>query len=172
MIIDGPGVPSTIWKQTVNVVAGNTYRFSFWAVPEISTNNIDFPVFNMAVDGLAITASFTTAGSPDNEWSQYCTLWQATTTGSVTIQINQTGGFGGFNDYGIDDIEFCTETTKPCEVDPDFNFNILKSDQCTANFSDLSVAISGTIISWSWDFDDPTSGANQYIYFTKSVTYI
>ena len=98
MIIDGPDSAETIWKQAVSVVAGDTYLFSFWAVPEISTNNTDFPAFDMVVDGVVIT-SVSTAGSPDNEWSQYCAEWIATTTGIVSIGIIQTGGFGGFNDY-------------------------------------------------------------------------
>ena len=137
MIVDGLGSPSIVWEQPVNVVAGNKYLFSFWVVPEISTDNTDFPEFDMAVNGVVIS-SVSTAGSPDNKWSQYCAEWVATTTGIVLVRIDQTGGFGGFNDYGIDDIKFetCLENEKPClEIIDRFINCIEVDDNGNAKFS-------------------------------------
>ncbi len=44
---------------------------------------------------------------------------------------------------------------------PNFSFTMPSCETRTINFTDLSVANSGVLNSWSWNFGDPASGANN-----------
>ncbi len=43
----------------------------------------------------------------------------------------------------------------------DFNFTTPSCETRTISFNDVSVANAGTIVSWSWDFADPSSGTSN-----------
>ena len=115
LIVDGGN--GSVWSETVPVVAGQEYVFSFWEIREVSDNNFgnnSTQSFDLRVNGTTI-ASFNTASALEDAWTQYCTCWTATfSSGSATIEIVQTAGTD-YNDYGIDDIEF-GQCEIPCEI--------------------------------------------------------
>jgi len=101
LVVDGISGAS-IWSQTVNVIAGKTYNFSFDFYPDIS--NGPSPSLSLNVGGTAILGGI--LGTPDN-WTTHCASYTATTSGPVVIEIIEDSS-SGFDDYGIDNISFTT----------------------------------------------------------------
>jgi len=142
LIVDGGN--GSVWSETVPVTSGQDYVFSFWEIREVSDNtsgNNSTQNFDLRVNGTTI-ASFSTASAPEDVWTQYCTTWTSTfTSGAATIEIVQTGGTG-YNDYGIDDIEF-GQCIPPCEIPQleDYFFYSISSKDCFMHkFTALSTA--------------------------------
>jgi len=148
-----------IWSttSTVNVVAGQDYVFSFWQVRGISST-ASTQTLEMRVGGATI-ATVSTVGAPQLGWTEYCTTWTATTTGTVSVSIWQTGSYNGNQDYGIDDIYFGT-CSLPCEVNANFN-PVSSPDGCTYDFTSfVNTNSSTTVVGYSWTFGDGYSSTD------------
>ncbi|MEM9338474.1 MAG: S8 family serine peptidase [Bacteroidota bacterium] len=155
MMIDGKsGIPSTVWEQTVQVVNGQTYSLSFWVNYAAA---ISYPLtLNVLLDGQDLNdqqiASFPIQ---DGGWMEYCTTWQATISGTVSLIIQQpSGGFTGY-DYGLDDVFFghCAS----CDITPQFTWS-LDDTNCTLSVDDQSLITNGTITGYTWKVIDLNSG--------------
>ncbi len=103
MVVDGGSTVADIWNNTVDVVAGEDYAFSVW-VQNVHVNMDNPAEMRFYADGNPLGQ----IDLPDNDqnWIQFFTTWTATTTGTITISIqNENTGFLG-NDFAIDDIVF------------------------------------------------------------------
>jgi len=167
MIIDGPtSYPSGIWSQRwINVVAGQTYEFSFWNIREISDKigNNSTQIFDMTINGTVVN-TVDNSLYPSNRWVKYCVAWTATNTGSISLGISQTAGNGN-NNYGIDDIEFgtCTDP-EPCIIEPNFKFN--SDDGCTYIFNSTSFVNTGVnITSYQWTINGVIVSTSQNLIY-------
>ncbi|MBA3662925.1 MAG: T9SS type A sorting domain-containing protein [Bacteroidetes bacterium] len=85
-----------IWRQTVNVCAGNTYTFSFW------TYSVYSQTFTV---GMCVDTSKTDVTINIGGWTQHSRTWNATASGTVSIALIQNVG-SHYCDFGIDDISF------------------------------------------------------------------
>ncbi len=124
LVIDGDGFqPRDVWKETVNVTAGNTYVFSAWLNPALSAN-FPRPQLDMIING---TTLFTFFGqSLFLPWNNGHVTWQANVSGSIQIKIRQTN-FGTLGiDYGLDKIEF-----KECIPNPLVTWPIAYATICS-----------------------------------------
>ena len=108
MIVDGLGAGGTVWEQTVTVVDGYVYDFCFDYYPNVSGD--PNPELTILIDGTPVFSTTGTSGS----WQKICyNGWPAPTGGGpIQLEIRQTTN-AGFDDYGIDNIQFgtCCELT-------------------------------------------------------------
>lgn len=101
MLIDGDDdtAPQDIWMQNVQVQAGITYTFSFWA------KNL----YSQQPFGLAFMIAATQADVSSNitpgAWAKYSCTWTSAITGFVPIGLRQMSA-GPYRDLGMDDIFF------------------------------------------------------------------
>lgn len=158
MLIDGNGGTYNVWQHTntINVVMGQQYTFSFWnisAISDVGTTTTE--TFEARVNGTTVIGTFNTAGAGQQTWTEYCTTWTATYTGTVTVSLWQTG-FVGWNDYGLDDFYFGTcQADCGMELEPNYQPG---EAQCEYDFSvNVSPNAGTTIIGYYWDFGDGTS---------------
>lgn len=109
MMIDGHATQATnVWQQTVSIVAGETYNFSFWVMTWPSTAGIR-PDFQVSIGNNTTILTSTGADlTGSGNWEQLCTEWTATGSGSMVLTIRQTNSGGTGWDYGLDDIFFGT----------------------------------------------------------------
>jgi len=113
---DGPwpsGNPVVAWSETINVVAGRLYTFSFWAERNDALGGLEGYILDASSNVLASVA--VTLPNTD-QWQQFCTQWASTYTGTVTLSIKITpttvsGILWGNNDFGLDDITFQEQLT-------------------------------------------------------------
>ncbi len=160
LIVDGGN--GSVWSETVPVTAGQDYVFSFWEIREVSDNtwgNNSTQSFDLRINGVTI-ASFNTASAPEDVWTQYCTTWTATfSSASTTIEIVQTAG-SGYNDYGIDDIEF-GQCEIPCEIPQleDYFYYSQSSKDCYRH--KFSTFTSGSEYCYVWYVDGVNVGSGS-----------
>ncbi len=164
LIVDGGN--GSVWSETVPVSAGQDYVFSFWEIREVSDNNWgnnSTQSFDLRVNGTTI-ASFNTASAPEDVWTQYCTTWTANFSSlSATIEIVQTAG-SGYNDYGIDDIEFgqCEIQCEIPQLEDYFEYSVSIKDCYNHKFSAYT---SGSEYCYFWFVDGvPVSSSSSFIY--------
>lgn len=105
LIVDG--AMGSIWSQSVDVIEGKCYEFSFQYHPNISGGGQ--PNLNIVV-GLDIIGS--TNGVSGN-WTSYTYNYTAPITGILNLSIVQTNTTQ-FSDYGIDCISFGCVPCNPC----------------------------------------------------------
>jgi hypothetical protein len=150
LIIDGDETaPGNAWATTVNVVAGMTYSFSFWAAsiyPEAFT-------LGLTINNATIPVSTFTVSQPAPAWTSYCTTWVSNITGPITIAIRQLTG-GEKRDFGLDDICFrkCSQT---CTADMN-----VQNNGC-GRFTFNGFANGTPAFTYAWNFGDPLSGINN-----------
>ncbi|MCJ8289027.1 MAG: T9SS type A sorting domain-containing protein [Crocinitomicaceae bacterium] len=168
LIVDGGN--GSVWSETVPVVAGQAYVFSFWEIREVSDNlfgNNSTQTFDLKVNGTVI-ASFNTASALEDEWTQYCTTWTSTfNSASTTIEIVQTSG-SGYNDYGIDDIEF-GQCIIPCEIPELLDYITIGNSSKDCYKYKFKSVLSATNLCYRWYIDGMlVSTADGFVYVFSS----
>jgi hypothetical protein len=89
-----------IMSLQINVEAGETYDFNF-ILSRITRYALVNPAqLALTVDGVPVSAYYTVADTPQKVEGS----WVATTTGTVTLAINNRVSSGNGNDFWIDDI--------------------------------------------------------------------
>jgi len=91
--------PNGVIRQTVNVVAGTTYSFSFWRSVHalVSCSGVNANVDISGAGGTLYNASFVLSAA-DKPWQQESTTFTATASGPVDITFSGTGScysYGG-----------------------------------------------------------------------------
>ena len=111
LIVDVAGtVGEAVYQTTVNVTAGNTYFFSAWFA-NINQTYASAPILKFSITapvGGTTTLIGNTAyvDSTDNKWKEFFSVYKATTSGAITLEIqNYRSGSAG-NDLALDDISF------------------------------------------------------------------
>lgn len=108
LIVDSdPTGPVDVWSQSVNVVAGMTYCFSFW-VASVYAQPFDLDVTIFDQNGATATLGTASVNQPVPGWVNYTFTWACPAgwlSGTSTLSIIDVTG-GEFHDFGIDDICF------------------------------------------------------------------
>ncbi|WP_162903220.1 DUF642 domain-containing protein [Taibaiella koreensis] len=91
--------PDGVIRQTVNVVAGTTYSFSFWRSVHAQVNcaSVNANVDISGAGGTLYNANFVLSDA-DKPWQQEATVFTATASGPVDITFSGTGScytYGG-----------------------------------------------------------------------------
>jgi hypothetical protein len=109
MSIDGCTSPRKIWEETIGVVPGNMYQFSFWATDAYLTQPIFEVHFIGDVSGDNIVATINgNAGTPTGfNWTEYgVKCWRSGRDKTLTVRIiNRQTAYNG-DDFGMDDFSF------------------------------------------------------------------
>lgn len=106
-----------IWEQTVNVEAGKTYEFSAW-VTNIDTNGVinpsgnPLPQANIFINGTPLFSPVIPISASTCLWQKVSQTWVATTTGPITLRVDEVSKVNHGNDFAIDDISFGTPGTQ------------------------------------------------------------
>jgi len=132
LIADGGNAPDTrVWIQSVNVVNGQQYTFSAYVKNIVNpgsgagTDNA-LPTLSLRVNGTVIATSIDLVQGATNAWTQVTGTYNATSTGSVTLDVFQNIVASSYNDIGVDDISFIsTGTTSLFSSDKKGNLRIL-----------------------------------------------
>jgi len=106
MLLDGSilGFADIVWAQTIPVVAGRNYVFSFWVQSLNIANPASLETYINGVSlGAAVSAPTTIACG---NWLKITATWNSGASNSAMIQIhnNTTNAVG--NDFALDDISF------------------------------------------------------------------
>ncbi|MBK8954045.1 MAG: PKD domain-containing protein [Saprospiraceae bacterium] len=111
-VADGPSTSDPIWSQSVNLQAGTTYVFCFWANNLVSRlNQMGAPMLLARLSGGPIIIPTTVINQSPDQWVLLTGTFTATVTGPVNIEIWDTQG-SIWDDIAIDDISLvaCTST--------------------------------------------------------------
>ncbi len=150
LIFDGfNNPPGVVWSQPVSVEIGRTYEFSFWYYPDMtgqSTNNLE-----IRLDGVTFDNTSGVAGT----WTEYTFSVEATTTGTVPLEIVQTNS-GTYNDFGIDGISFHADcgVVDPCDPAVDVELPVITCPEDMTISTDLGTC--DAAVTWS----DPVTTDN------------
>ncbi len=113
LIVNGnTGTIKTLWAQSVNVTAGQEYKFRGY-VQKVCGGSL-------AVLRFYVGSTLVGTISPSTQLATYTEFegtYNATTTGSVELRIVDSNLGGSGNDFGIDDLSFnqvCPELEVPC----------------------------------------------------------
>lgn len=103
MVINGAGTANTtVWCETINVIANTDYKFSAWLSTMFTTSPA---MLQFSFNGVN-TGSIFTAPSTTNTWAQFFSSWNSGTSTSANIcVVNQNTATSG-NDFALDDISF------------------------------------------------------------------
>jgi len=77
------------------------------------------------------------------------------------VIVNETTGLYG-TDVRVDNICLLPDTCGPSCNNVTAGFTYTVGAGNTVNFTDISTSNPGDLLSWSWDFGDPPSGANNF----------
>jgi|GEM_PF-1638909 len=104
MYVNGSTTASTkVWYKSVSVTAGSTYQFSAW-IANANNASTNLPYVQLLVDGTLVATGTVTSIAGD--WDFVQGTYDATTTGTITIQIVDNNIQSGNNDFVLDDICF------------------------------------------------------------------
>lgn len=184
MVIDGTreGGIDTLYKQTVEVLSGKSYVFSFWG---INVHTLD-PNRNPAE--LELVVNNTSLGTYDlleMQWRIKFAFWRSPFTGPVEVAIinRQINGLG--NDFAIDDVEFGTigdcelqdsVTVTPVDgTDNDVEINISPQDTSFCSESPVTYRLItasnlGTSPTYQWYVNGVIQAGETFDQFTYRST--
>ncbi len=97
-----------LWKEVnIPVSLGTTYYFSVWVTSLDVASEAAPGELQFVIDG-APQATTIKANQTPGVWQQYSTTWVATTTGNISIEIQNitTTNCSNGVDFGVDDISF------------------------------------------------------------------
>jgi choice-of-anchor A domain-containing protein len=104
MYVDGSTTANAkVWYKSVSVTAGSTYQFSAW-VANANNASTNLPYISLIVDGSTVATGTVTSVAGD--WDFVQGTYDATVTGTITIQIVDNNIQSGNNDFVLDDICF------------------------------------------------------------------
>lgn len=156
---NGVATGADLWCQTIYVQPNTDYIFSAW----LANGNINNSTAQLgfyadgAIIGGAVTSSALTC-----DWNQYSQVWNSGTSTTVDICLKELSGTCSGADFIVDDIAFspiCYQTDT-IEVYPSPQASFVAAAVCAnaqSDFMDQSTTATGTIDTWSWDFDDSGS---------------
>ncbi len=91
------------WYETVTLVGGTTYNWSFWA-HTVQGNTGPSAVLSFQVNGANVGGPVTLPGNSASAWQQVSGSYTAAASGTAVLSIYDANGAGPFNDFALDDI--------------------------------------------------------------------
>ena len=161
MVADGSDINNTkLWEQTVTVVPGKTYQFSYYlqSVTTPSPARIEILINGVSL-GLSNTAPATTCN-----WVQINYSWNSAASNSAIITIYDRETSGNGNDFAIDDLSFTTCPNPPTVTTPVYLCQNTPGVPLTATAS-----VGSTLI---WHGTSPSGGTPSLIAPTPSTAIV
>ena len=115
MVADGSDINNTkLWEQTVTVVPGKTYQFSYY----LQSLTVGFPArIEILINGVSLGLP-NAAPAATCSWAQRNYSWNSGASSSAIITIYDREISGGGNDFAIDDLSFTTCPNPPIVSTP------------------------------------------------------
>ncbi|MFN8265871.1 MAG: gliding motility-associated C-terminal domain-containing protein [Chitinophagaceae bacterium] len=127
-----------VWTQTIPVVPGQTYTFSYWVQSLTNTNPANLVV---TVNGVILSTGL--LSTTTCSWAQRTFTWNSGVATQATIVIYDRTIIPGGNDFAIDDISFTT--TVNCNLTKSVTVNLNTGTTTTGfSYAPSSVCITGT----------------------------
>ncbi len=160
-----PAGDRVLWSQDIVVTAGQTYYFSAYG-SNIAGASFNNPRLSFSIDGTPLPDQ----PMPPRQWQQFCTVWTASASATITIQVVLSRSTGGGHDVAVDDIVF--QTVCPvdhCDVEVSDSTSICMGSSTTLN----AYAVDAESYSWSptLGLDDP-SVANPIASPIQTTRYV
>jgi PKD domain/Secretion system C-terminal sorting domain/HYR domain len=155
MVCDGNNLLTAAYRQTIPTTVGRTYQFCVDANNLVRPNsNFTNSVVELWVrDGATVTriAGPKILTETPDAWETVSGSWTALTT-SVSFEVR------GTDDFALDNVKLttCGAQAEPCKA----NFNFAATNTCT-NLQFTNISTGAPTLSYTWNFGDPTSGANN-----------
>jgi len=124
-----------VWCQTVTVIPGADYTFSYWSQNVASGNPANLDV---VINGTSIGASLVPTAVCS--WVKKTYIWNSGSNTSAQICLYDRVIVGGGNDFAIDDISFMAV---PCSLSKSITINVTNTVNLT--ITDPPAVCSGTI---------------------------
>ncbi|MCB0598801.1 MAG: gliding motility-associated C-terminal domain-containing protein [Lewinellaceae bacterium] len=102
MVVNGSGMPDSVWCQTVTVQPNTEYAFSAWVTSVVSQNPADLQFF---INGFPLGTQYDAAPNTCN-WQQFSQFWASGGATSARICIVNVNENPAGNDFALDDITF------------------------------------------------------------------
>jgi gliding motility-associated-like protein len=159
MVVDGSDVNNTkLWEQTVTVVPGKTYQFSYY----LQSLTVGFPArIEILINGVSLGLP-NTAPATTCSWAQRIYSWNSGVSTSAIITIYDREISGGGNDFAIDDLSLTACPNPPIVTTPVYICQNSPSIPLTATAS-----VGSTLI---WHGTSSSGGIPSLIAPTPSTT--
>jgi hypothetical protein len=111
-----------VWYNSISVVAGQTYTFSFWAASWGNNGGVDpsAPRVRVEVNSQQVGSDFAVQAT-NGVWTQWSGAWTPAVSGSVVLSIRNLNADQFGNDLALDDLVLV-----PCPAD--FNADTFVDD--------------------------------------------
>ena len=110
MVVNGSIIAGVnVWTQTVSVLPGTDYQFSYWVQSVVASNPSQLQLYiNGVAAGPVYTALLATC-----QWKQFVYNWNSGASSSAILSLQNQNTIATGNDFTLDDILFqsvCTAT--------------------------------------------------------------
>lgn len=149
MVIDGSafnGGTDAIWCQSVNVVAGSQYEFSYW-IQSVTGSNVLADI-QLQINGAVINNFLAPFGACT--WQQRVSTWTSPVTGIVDFCLYDLELSGNGNDFALDDIALF----EVCEYSDTIVVSLAPND--TINNAQEICPGDSVLIGGVWQFNEGT----------------
>ena len=175
MVVNGAPVAGVVvWSQSVPVIPGATYQFTYWEqtvnVPENPKNASQLQLY---VNGISAGPVYT-APQVNNQWQQF--LYNASAGGNTVLNlelINQNTVASG-NDFALDDIVFqqilAATSNTSVTVNPNLPVSVVVDASANPVYQNTPVTFTatptngGTAPSYQWQVNGVNVGTNSSTY--------
>ncbi len=163
MVVDGSAFAvDTVWYQTVPVLPGTNYTFSYW-IQTVATNSpaqIETRINGVMVPGSGANPNPVTAPAtptPCGQWKQVTYTWNSGASTSANIALYDRNIVGIGNDFALDDFYFnsvcpvtkdVTITVDPAPATPT---TTTVQPTCTTPTGTITVTVPASGVTYSFD---------------------
>jgi fibronectin-binding autotransporter adhesin len=176
MVINGAGSAGVVvWSETVTVVPGLDYQFSYWVQSVVASNPSQMQLY---INSVAVGPVYTALTSTCN-WLQFFYNWNSGASSTAVLSlVNQNIILTG-NDFALDDIIFqqvCQATsTATVVVNPYLPVSVSIGASATSICSGTSVTFTatptngGSSPTYQWKLNGTNVGTNSATYINASL---
>jgi gliding motility-associated-like protein len=161
-----------IWSQTIPVIAGQNYTFTYWIQSVTNTNPA---TINAKINGVSLGIGTAPNTIVCGNWVQFTYTWNSGTYTTAVISLYDSNVSQLGNDFALDDISFTTSST--CNYSKSVNITVNPKPTVTIlnNFKGCSSQLTanpGTLGfgNYSYDWTVPALAANPGNVFSFLAT--
>jgi hypothetical protein len=178
MVINGATVAGVaVWSQTISVIPGASYQFSYW----VQTVHVDNPsILQLSVNGVLAGSPYTVVNT-NCQWQQFTYSASSGSSSSVTLSlVNQNTAASG-NDFAIDDIKFNIVLTTVKTMDIQVGNSAPSSVGIAASLNPINAGQEvtftatptngGTTPIYQWKINGVNVGVNSSTFTTTTIAH-
>ena len=158
MVINGNTTPgAVVWSQTVNVIPGSDYEFTYWLQTVVNGNDANPSKLQLYVNGVEAGPVYT-ANPTTGVWTQFVYNTKSGTSNILNLELINQNTIAGGNDFALDDIVFQQILTATSTVNVEVNNTLPVSVSVDASANPVN---QGTTVTYT---ATPTNGGTTPTY--------